>query len=142
MFAKCYYTRIMELPKGSIIASGPVIIENGKVLLNKEQKPDGVTPWMFPGGEVEEFDKSLEEACEREVGEEMGLKIRIIKPLKPIILHRKDKVIILIHFLAERSGEIVPGKDIVEHDWHDIRDLPNDCTPNVYEVIKDYLRMI
>jgi ADP-ribose pyrophosphatase YjhB (NUDIX family) len=49
----------MKLPANSIIASGPVIIENNNVLLNREQKEDGVTPWMFPGGEVEDFDKSL-----------------------------------------------------------------------------------
>ena len=39
----------MELPIGTIIASGPVIIEDHKVLLNREQKPYGVTPWFFPG---------------------------------------------------------------------------------------------
>ena len=88
----------MQLPQGSFIASGPVIIEDDKVLLNKEQKSWGITPWMFPGGEVEEFDKSLEEACQREVGEEMGIKVEIIKPLKPIMLYKDGKVIILIHY--------------------------------------------
>jgi ADP-ribose pyrophosphatase YjhB (NUDIX family) len=130
----------MYLPPNSIIASGPVIIEQGKVLLNKEQKDWGVTPWMFPGGEVEDFDKSLEEACEREVGEEMGLVVKIIKPLKPIMLYKDGKVIILIHYLASRVGEIIPGKDIVQWDWFPIDNLPDDCTPNVFEVIKDYLR--
>jgi len=33
----------MELPKGTIIASGPVIIESGKILLNKEKKEHGST---------------------------------------------------------------------------------------------------
>jgi ADP-ribose pyrophosphatase YjhB (NUDIX family) len=128
----------MKFPSNSTVASGPVIIENGKVLLNKEQKPSGVTPWMFPGGEVEDFDNSLETACEREVGEEMGIKIKIIKPLKPILLHKDGKVIILIHYLAERIGEITLGKDTVEYGWHDINNLPKDCAPNVYEIIKDY----
>ena len=125
----------MKLPSNSIIASGPVIIEDGKVLLNREQKESGVTPWMFPGGEVEEFDKSLEEACEREVGEEMGIKIEIIKPLKPIMLYQNERVIILAHYLAKRIGEVSPGKDIAEWAWHDINNLPNNCTQNVYDII-------
>lgn len=126
----------MFLPPNSIIASGPVIVEDNKVLLNREQKPDGVTPWMFPGGEVEEFDKTLEEACKREVGEEMEIKIEIIKPLKPIMLFQNGRVIILIHYLAKRIGEITPGKDITEWAWHDINNLPDNCAQNVYDIIK------
>lgn len=126
----------MKLPKDSIIASGPVIIEDNKVLLNREQKEDGITPWMFPGGEVEEFDKSLEEACHREVGEEMGIKIEIVKPLKPVMLYQNGRVIILIHYLAKRIGEINPGKDITDWAWHDINNLPDNCAPNVYDIIR------
>ncbi len=126
----------MFLPPNSIIASGPVIIENNKVLLNREQKPDGTTPWMFPGGEVEEFDKTLEQACMREVKEEMGIQVEIIKPLKPIILLQNERVIILIHYLAKRIGEIQPGQDIAEWGWHDIKNLPDNCTQNVYDIIR------
>ncbi len=125
----------MKLPLNSIIASGPVIIEDGKVLLNREQKEDGITPWMFPGGEVEEFDKSLEDACRREVMEEMGIEIEIIKPLQPIMLNQNERVIILIHYLAKRIGEIKPGKDIADWAWHDINNLPDNCAQNVYDII-------
>lgn len=127
----------MKLPENSIIASGPVIIEDGKVLLNREQKPDGITPWMFPGGEVEDFDKTLEDACRREVKEEMGIEVEIIKPLKPIMLNKNGRVIILIHYLAKRIGEINPGKEIAEWAWHDIHNLPDNCAPNVYEIARD-----
>lgn len=128
----------MILPPNSIIASGPVIIENNKVLLNKEKKPEGITPWMIPGGEMENFDISLENACLREVKEEMGIDIEILKPLLPVLLHKDGRVIILIHFLAKRIGEIKPGVDIIEWGWHNIDNLPPDCAPNVCEVIKDY----
>ncbi len=126
----------MFLPPNSIIASGPVIIENNKVLLSREQKPDGITPWMFPGGEVEAFDKTLEETCVREVKEEMGILVEIIKPLKPIMLVQKERVIVLVHYLAKRIGEIQPGKDIAEWAWHDIHNLPDNCTQNVYDIIR------
>ncbi len=129
----------MYLPPNSIIASGPVIIENNKVLLNKEKKDNGITPWLFPGGEVEDFDTTLEEACRREVKEEMGIEVKIIKPLKPVMLHENGRVIILIHYLARRIGEIKPGASIVDWGWHDVYNLPRDCAPNVLLVIKDYL---
>ena len=66
----------MELPSGTIIASGPVIIEDGKVLLNRERKADGEEKklFMFPGGQVEDFNIPLEETCKRECKEEMGKK--------------------------------------------------------------------
>ncbi len=131
----------MELPRGSIIASGPVIIENNRVLLNKEQKPTGLTPWFFPGGKVENFDLPLEDTCMREAREEMGIEIEIIKPLKTTLQKMPDgTVTILVHFLAKRIGEIKPGKDIIEWKWHDIHNLPKDCAPNVYEVIKNYIK--
>lgn len=128
----------MQLPPNSIIASGPVIIEDGKILLNREQKPDGITPWMIPGGEVEDFDASLEDACKREVREEMGLEIEIVKPLRPMLHTHKGRVIVLIHYLAKRIGEIKPADNIAEWAWHDLKNLPENCTPNVFMVVQDY----
>ena len=132
----------MQLPPNSIIASGPVIIENNKILLNKEKKTGEIALWMIPGGEVENFDVSLTEACRREAKEEMGIEIEILKPLLPILLHKDGRVITLIHFLAKRIGEIKPGADIAEWGWHNIDNLPPDCAPNVYEVIKDYKKSL
>ncbi|MDO9510059.1 MAG: NUDIX domain-containing protein [Candidatus Magasanikbacteria bacterium] len=121
----------------SFIASGPVIIENGKVLLNREYKENGISPWMFPGGRVEDYEKTLEDACKREVNEEMGIDVEIIKPLRPILVKKEDTVFILIHYLAKRIGEIKPGKEIADWGWHDINNLPENCTDNVYQIIRD-----
>lgn len=131
----------MNLPANSIIASGPVIIENNKVLLNKERAPDGhITPWYFPGGEVEDFTMDLAVTCKGEVKEEMGIDVEILKPL-PTILRTlpNGRVVILAHYLAKRLGEVKPGTDIAEWAWHDTHNLPPDCAPNVYEIIKDLL---
>ena len=127
----------MSLPNISFIASGPVIIENEKVLLIKEHKKNKTTPWMFPGGRVEDYEKTLEETCAREVKEEVGIDIKIIKPLRPILVKKENKVFVLIHYLAKRIGEIKPGKEIAKWDWHNINNLPKDCADNVYQIIKD-----
>ena len=124
------------MDKPIIIASGPVIIEKGKVLLNKHGD-DGF--WKFVGGKVENFDISLEEVAKREVMEEMGLEIELIRPLKPMMIDMPDKVVILIHYLATRKGDIKPGADILAWDWFDIHNLPNDSAPNIKPVIEEYL---
>jgi len=121
----------------SFVASGPVIIEDGKVLLNREHKDNGISPWMFPGGKVEDYEKTLEEACAREAKEEMGIEIKIIKPLRPILVKKENEVFILIHYLAQRLGEIKPGKEIADWGWHDIKNLPENCASNVYQIIDD-----
>ncbi|MBT4722294.1 NUDIX hydrolase [Candidatus Falkowbacteria bacterium] len=123
----------------TIIASGPVIIEDNKVLLNKHGDDSF---WKFPGGRVENFDfenelNSLEEACKREVKEEMGIEIEIIKPLKPMLVKKDETTwVVLIHYLAKRVGEVKPGDDILKWDWIDIDNLPDDCAPNIRPVIE------
>ena len=105
-----------------VIASGPVIIENNAVLLNKD--PDDPF-WKFPGGKWELYDLSdweqgLEEVARREAKEEVGIDIEIIRPLKPMMLKNSETIIVLIHWLSKRIGEIVPGGDTTEWAWHDI----------------------
>lgn len=93
--------------------------------------------WKFCGGEVEDFNVSLEENARREVKEEMGIEIEIIRSLKPIMIVRPDQsVVVLIHFLAKRVGEIKPGPDILEWNWFPVDNLPADCAPNIAEVLK------
>ena len=125
----------MNLPPNSIIASGPVIIEDNKVLLNKHGDDDF---WKFCGGEVEDFNTSLEDNARREAREEMGIEIEISRPLKPLMVKRPDgSVVVLIHFLAKRLGEIKPGPDIIEWNWFPIDNLPANCAPNIAEVLKN-----
>ncbi len=67
----------MKKSANIIVASGPVIIENGEVLLNKHGDDDF---WKFPGGRVElkdiDGENSLEDACRREAKEENGFEIK------------------------------------------------------------------
>lgn len=135
------------MEKRIIVASGPVIIENDKVLLNKHGD-DGF--WKFLGGRVEDFDfqdetRSLEEACSREVKEEMGFDIEIIRPLKPMMVQKPgdpNTWVILIHYLAKRLGETKLGADIKDAQWFDIHNLPADCAPNIKPVIKEYKKSL
>jgi ADP-ribose pyrophosphatase YjhB (NUDIX family) len=113
-----------------IIASGPVIVEKGKVLLNKHGDDKF---WKFCGGRVEDFDADLQEAAKRETKEEMGVNIEI-SDVEPFLMHvRKDDIdVILVHYNAKYSGEIKPGADIKEWKWVPLKDLEKeDLAPNI-----------
>mgnify|MGYP005630934815 CR=1 FL=1 len=127
----------------TIIAAGPVIIEDGKVLLDKEQKADHITRWLFPGGKAEpEDNNNLKQTCRREVKEELNIEIEIIKELSVIEREQDGKHWILYHFLSKRTGKITIGDDVVEYGWFDINNLPDDCSPNVYQIIEECKNML
>ncbi len=119
-----------------LIASGPVIIENNKVLLNNHGDTDF---WKFCGGQVEDYEKNLIAAARREVKEEMGIDIEILDQEPFITFVRKnDTDIILVHWLAKRIGEIKPGDDIRDWQWLDINNLPDNLGPNIIPTLKHF----
>ena len=75
--------------KKIIMASGPVIVEDGKVMLNKH---GDTTFWKFCGGQVEDYDIGLAETAAREVKEEMGIEIEIVNP-DPFIMYTVKETI-------------------------------------------------
>ena len=122
-----------------IIAAGPVILENNKVLLIKDSKDDF---WKFCGGRVEDNDSNIEETTQREVKEEMGLDIEILDNEPYFFYTEKEKdgekvSVVLAHFLARRIGEVAPGEDIKEWRWIDINDLDKEnLAPNIKPTLK------
>lgn len=124
-----------------IIASGPVIIEDGRVLLNKHGEDDF---WKFCGGRIEEDEASLEEAAARELKEEMGLGMETIDP-KPYLFYAEKETadgkmsVILAHFLAKRKGEIKPGAEIREWRWLDREELGKEkLAPNIRPALEHF----
>ena len=122
-----------------IIASGPVIVEDAKVLLNKHGEDNF---WKFCGGRVEDDEINVKDAAIREVKEEMGLTIEILDDAPYFFYTEKEKEgkmisVILVHFLARRLGEIMPGADIREWKWINISDLDKEeLAPNIKPTLK------
>ncbi len=122
-----------------IIASGPVIIEDGRVLLNKHGEDNF---WKFCGGRVEEGEYNLKQAAIREVKEEMGINIEVLNNDPYFFYTEKEKEgkkvsVVLVHFLAKKVGKINPGQDIREWAWIDIKDLDKEnLAPNIKPVLK------
>lgn len=127
----------------TIIASGPVIIKNGKLLVNKDNKDDF---YKLPGGTIEEGMEDLEEACHRETKEENNGEIEIIKPLHPMILWKNPQTkeamtILLIHYLAKLKNpkSIKPIHPIKEVKWLSINEIKSGkykIAPNIKFLIE------
>jgi mutator protein MutT len=126
-----------------LVASGPVIIENGRLLVDKDEKDDF---WKLPGGTINEGEE-LEDACKRKVKEEINGEIEIIKPLYPKILYEnpttKEKMkIILINYLAKllNPNEIKSSGNTQEIKWVEIKEILENnkanVSPNTLHLIK------
>jgi 8-oxo-dGTP pyrophosphatase MutT (NUDIX family) len=115
------------------IASGPVIVEKGMVLLDKHGKDKF---WKFPGGRIKK-NESLEECAKKRAKEELGIDVGLIRPIKPMVIWRKNETVILIHYLAKRKGKIKPGRHVREWAWIPIKKLPKDIGPNIRPVLKE-----
>lgn len=121
-----------------IIASGPVIIENDKVLLDIQGEDDF---WKFCGGRVRE-DEDLAQTTIRRAKEELGVDIEIIND-EPFLMHvTKEKDgqktdVILVHFLAKAQGEVKPGDEVREWKWIALEDLKKEkLAPNIIPTLK------
>ncbi|KKQ45818.1 MAG: hypothetical protein US63_C0010G0015 [Candidatus Moranbacteria bacterium GW2011_GWC2_37_8] len=122
-----------------IIASGPVIIRDNKVLLDIQGEDKF---WKFCGGKVLE-NETLQQTAIRRAKEELGIDIKITNS-EPFLLHtskeRDGEIfdVILVHFLADFSGEIHPSDEVREFEWHKINNLPKNLAPNILPVLKHF----
>ena len=123
-----------------IIASGPVIVEDGKVLLDQH---GDTTFWKFCGGRIEGLESDLIAVAYRKAKEELGIDIEILNP-EPFITHTIKETadgkldVILVHYLAKRIGEVKPGPEIREWAWLDTAALPVNLAPNILPVLKHF----
>ncbi len=61
-----------------LIGAAAIVKKNGKVLIGKRKNIIGHGEWAFPGGHLE-FGESFEECINREIIEEVGIKVKNIK---------------------------------------------------------------
>ena len=124
-----------------IIVSGPVILENNKVLLIKDSKDDF---WKFCGGRVEDNDSNIKETAQREAKEEMGLELEILDN-EPFFFYVEKEIdgvqasIILVHFLARRIDKVTPSQEIREWQWMGENDLSyKNLAPNIKPTLEHF----
>ena len=86
------------------IATTAVIQHNNKILLGKRQRDDR---WELPGGKVDD-NETPEQCVIREIKEELGIDIKIVKFLEELQGMYRDIPMQVFAFLTQYvSGEIV-----------------------------------
>jgi len=129
---------------------GAVIIENGNVVLVRRGQPPLDGRWTLPGGLVE-LGESIEQAVIREVEEETGWLVRVVKELALFDFIEKDDDgsvryhYVLADFLcAYVRGELAAGSDVKDVRRVSLDELAGyELTPKALEVIEEgrrYLR--
>lgn len=120
-----------EYPKHPLVGVGAVIINNDSVLLVKRKHEPGKDLWSIPGGLVE-LGETVQEAVKREVKEETGLDVEVVKLIDVvdnIIKDEQNRIkfhYILIDFLVSIiGGECKPTSDASEIKWFKNHELTN-----------------
>ena len=124
-----------------IFASGPVIIEDNRVLLVKDTKDDF---WKFCGGRVEDFESDIKLTAAREAREELGLEIEILNE-QPFFFYTEKESdgykisVVLAHFISKRLSDVCSGNETKEWRWLSEEELNQEkLAPNVLAVLQHF----
>ena len=130
-------------PSAPSFGVGAVIFENEKLVLVRRGQPPLDGRWTFPGGVVE-LGETIEQAVIREVKEETGWSVRVVKELALFDFIEKDETgriryhYVLADYLCEHlEGELVAGSDVEDVRLVSLDELgAYDLTAKALEVIR------
>lgn len=135
------------------VGVGVMVLRNNKLLLGKRHEdPDkadselhGEASWTMPGGKVD-FGEKLEEAAQRELFEETGIKIDIDR-LKFFSVTNEiveDAHFVTIGFLCkdfpEQEPKVMEPDEITEWEWFDLDNLPEPMFRPSKKIAENYIR--
>lgn len=117
-----------------------------KVLLVKRSPNKDYLPgtWETPGGRLDQFESHID-GLKREIKEETGIDIKVIKPIKIFHIFRGEKTakneLIGIEFLCKAlSKEVILSEEHTEYKWVDKNSLLDFINhEGVKESIRAYL---
>ncbi len=119
---KCVFTHYNN-PKPCVVA---VIVKRKKILLTRRAYEPFKDYWDFPGGFLE-CDEQPEDGLHREIAEELGIEIKVIKLLGiyPDSYGSNGDSTLNLYYLCKKSNGMLISKDeIAEFNWFDIDNIP------------------
>ncbi len=127
-----------------IVVPCGLIIRDGKILMNKRNdphRPEYHNKWEFPGGKVE-LHESMHQNLQREIIEEVGYEVEIVKLLQHIAVESQVEktyayqVFLVPYVCRIIGGELNPSDDeVLATDWFLLDDVLN------HELIGENARM-
>lgn len=115
----------------------------GGIILNNENKILLLTIperdiWSYPKGHMEEGETE-EMAAKREILEETGYEVEIVKRLSDIAyINQETKEPIRIHmFLVHPISKINEGEEGIIKGWFSIEEAKNKLSPNLVFILKE-----
>ena len=116
-------------PDKPVVGVGALMIQKGKILLEKRKNAPGKGKWSIPGGLVE-LGESPELAVIREVKEETGIEVEdplLVDVVNNVSLDEKGKIryhyVIVDYLVKVRSGEPKAASDADELRWVSLSDV-------------------
>ncbi len=128
----------MESPPINPIISVDAIIEvsGGVILIKRKNPPYG---WAIPGGFVD-YGETLEEAVCREMKEETGLDVNLVRQFHTYSDPKRDPRFhtVTTIFIATASGTPKAGDDAKEAEIFSEGNLPEDIAFDHRKILEDY----
>lgn len=120
-----------DYPDQPRVAVGAVVLHQGRVLLVRRRDPPNAGQWAIPGGGVH-LGESLQDAAEREILEETGVRIRARRPIYIFdVIDRDEQGAVRYHYVITDllgdylNGEVNARDDALEARWLSPQDLLN-----------------
>ena len=96
---------------------------DGRVLLIRRARPPSQGEWTLPGGK-QEPGETLEETVVRELREETGLRVRVLRKLEIYVLERDGHAYDIHEFLCTaEDAPNTPGDDASDARWFRLDEL-------------------
>lgn len=120
-------------PNHPIVATGAIVIHQGRLLLIRRDSEPDRDKWTVPGGVVE-LGERVKDAVVRETREECGLEIQVVdeRPIyvtDNIIIDRSGKPeyhYVMLEFLSRvKGGRLKHGSDVKEAVWVPLGEVRN-----------------
>jgi 8-oxo-dGTP diphosphatase len=111
----------------AVVAVGAVVFDaGGRVLLVRRGRPPGAGTWSLPGGRVDSGE-ALGAAVTREVREETGLDVDVVRELEAVEVAREGYRYRIHEHLCrvrDEKQELRAGDDAADARWATLDELP------------------
>lgn len=126
-----------------LTVDGLILGEDQKIVLIERKNPPFQGSWALPGGFVD-VGETVEEACRREMKEETGLKVEIIRLLGVYSDPSRDPrghTVSAVFICRAEGGTLLGGDDAARAEWFP---LPPDV-PLAFDhekIVRDLIRVL